>query len=355
MTNPVFHLRLLLVILVCSLRAPMIPSVNAIMTEEDRLKGWKARNFTWPPSRWIPDTPEWTRVMNHRLRQVEAMKEGRFPGFLVLGTGGLLGRNLTKYGWGITRVSSTLVQELQKDVHSKPWVNLEDLENLRTMGMRHYGESPYLVDTGEINRQILAELKELHEHWAGVELIPQVAYGLRVYRNQSQLLMHLDNPATHVVSSILHIGHSEDAGDWPLLLQDYEGNTVEVYLEPGDLLLYESSRILHGRPRILNGTWYTSLFSHYLPVDYWKPGLDIMKEMHYVVPPHWKNKPSPGQTDDLPELSAYGYGLEETSCAPYNWCDVGERIVMRGPATEGIIQSSNTRLFLPQDSFRAEL
>ena len=75
--------------------------------------------------------------------------------------------------------------------------------------------------------------------------------------------MHVDKPQTHIVSFILHIDSSDDAEPWPIFIEDYRGNTHEVTLTPGDLLFYESAKCWHGRPRRLNGSWYSSVFSHY--------------------------------------------------------------------------------------------
>jgi hypothetical protein len=50
--------------------------------------------------------------------------------------------------------------------------------------------------------------------------------------NDSRLLMHIDQPETHVISCILHVGHSDDSEPWPLFIEDFQGNTNEVILEP---------------------------------------------------------------------------------------------------------------------------
>ena len=69
--------------------------------------------------------------------------------------------------------------------------------------------------------------------------------------------MHLDKTNTHVVSFILHIGSSDDAEPWPIVIEDYLGNTHEIILTSGDMLLYESSKCLHGRPKRFKGSWYS--------------------------------------------------------------------------------------------------
>lgn len=57
-----------------------------------------------------------------------------------------------------------------------------------------------------------------------MELTPYRAYGFRLYRNESELYMHVDKSQTHVVSFILHIDSSEDAEPWPILIEDFDGS-----------------------------------------------------------------------------------------------------------------------------------
>ena len=52
------------------------------------------------------------------------------------------------------------------------------------------------------------------ETWAGIPLTPFTAYGFRLYQNNSQLGMHVDRMQTHIISFILHIDSSDDAGTW---------------------------------------------------------------------------------------------------------------------------------------------
>jgi len=127
---------------------------------------------------------------------------------------------------------------------------------------------PGFIPQVELNDKALQELKPMHEEWAGVPLHGSTAYGLRVYHNESSLLMHVDKPETHVISCILHVDHDPESDPWPIVIEDYQGNTNEVTLESGDMLFYESSKCLHGRPRKFNGDWYSSLFVHYKPADW---------------------------------------------------------------------------------------
>ena len=74
--------------------------------------------------------------------------------------------------------------------------------------------------------QVLNELQHYSETWAGLELTPYAAYGFRLYRNDSQLYMHVDRTQTHVISFILHIDSSEDAEPWPIVIEDFQGSEL---------------------------------------------------------------------------------------------------------------------------------
>jgi hypothetical protein len=51
--------------------------------------------------------------------------------------------------------------------------------------------------------------------------------------------------------------------DWPLHCVDHNGNTQKVYLEPGEFVLYECARTIHGRPEPMVGDWFRNFFAHY--------------------------------------------------------------------------------------------
>ena len=69
---------------------------------------------------------------------------------------------------------------------------------------------------------------------------------MRIYQNGSSLVMHYDKVHTHVISSIVHIIHDEGS-EWPIEIEDHEGNLHAQNLEPGQMLFYESAACLHGR------------------------------------------------------------------------------------------------------------
>jgi len=150
-----------------------------------------------------------------------------------------------------------VIDELRTNLHR----GLADEIKFETSTKRIESDNPPIfVNMPEVTDRVLQELLPIHESWSGVKLIPNNAYGLRIYRNGSNLNMHVDKSGSHIISTILHVDHDPWGDPWPLVIEDFQGNTHEVTLESGDMLLYESSKCLHGRPRKFNGSWYTSLF-----------------------------------------------------------------------------------------------
>ena len=89
-------------------------------------------------------------------------------------------------------------------------------------------------------------------------------YGIRIYYNQSILAPHVDRLPL-VSSAILNVAQSVDT-DWVLEVYDHEGMAHNVTMEPGDLVLYESHSVIHGRPFPLQGEYYANIFVHFEPI-----------------------------------------------------------------------------------------
>merc|ERR1712013_442623 len=117
------------------------------------------------------------------------------------------------------------------------------------------------------------------EAWAGMRLLGSSVYGIRRYTRGAWLATHLDQLSTHVISAIINVG--QKGNPWPLYIKDHAGETHKVYLEPGQVLWYESARLPHGRPEPFQGELYDNVFVHFKPaskqwhkgrVVYWERG-----------------------------------------------------------------------------------
>lgn len=105
---------------------------------------------------------------------------------------------------------------------------------------------------------ILTYMSTILEEWIGgperpVKLEYTSIYGMRIYTNGSMLMNHCDRAETHAVSAILNIMQEGIREPWPLAIMGNDGKTHEVTMKPGEMVLYESARLAHGRPHALDG------------------------------------------------------------------------------------------------------
>lgn len=120
-------------------------------------------------------------------------------------------------------------------------------------------------------KQLAAEaIRPLIEEWAGQELAFTCVYGIRRYHRGTTLSPHRDRVDTHILSAIVNIEQDVEE-DWPLEIEDNSYRSHKVYLSPGEMLLYESARLIHGRMTPLKGNSFSNLFIHFTPAsDDWK-------------------------------------------------------------------------------------
>ena len=113
-----------------------------------------------------------------------------------------------------------------------------------------------------------AWLLPIVEAWAGEEVAPLVRsaiWGVRTYSEGATLAPHVDR-LEHAVSAIVQVRQDLEE-DWPLMIHDHDGEAHEVVLGEGEMLLYESARLVHGRPAPLHGRGYSAIFAHYRQAD----------------------------------------------------------------------------------------
>ena len=82
---------------------------------------------------------------------------------------------------------------------------------------------------------------------------------------------------THIASAVIQVAQDAEEG-WPIELIDENDDIIEVYMQPGQMLLYEGSRVPHGRPRRFEGDSFANIFAHYKPKD-WTYDAELSKEL----------------------------------------------------------------------------
>ena len=68
-----------------------------------------------------------------------------------------------------------------------------------------------------------------------------------------------------VSSCIINIDQDVDE-PWPLEVLGHDGIARNITMRPGDMILYESHSVIHGRPFPLEGRFMANVFEHFEPV-----------------------------------------------------------------------------------------
>lgn len=74
----------------------------------------------------------------------------------------------------------------------------------------------------------------------------------------------LDSLPTHV----MHLPHNPSNNKQPLEVYGHDGMAYNITMQPGEMILYESHSVVHGRPFPLKGRYYANVFIHFEPVGH---------------------------------------------------------------------------------------
>lgn len=118
----------------------------------------------------------------------------------------------------------------------------------------------------QLRKEIWDAARESIEDWTGEDLSPTSLYGIRVYKEGAVLLPHVDRLPL-VASAMVNIAQDVDE-DWPVEIYDHDGKAHNITLQPGDMMLFESHSVIHGRPFPLKGRHYSMLFIHFEPTGH---------------------------------------------------------------------------------------
>mmetsp|Transcript_30342 Transcript_30342/g.68027 ORF Transcript_30342/g.68027 Transcript_30342/m.68027 type:complete len:465 (+) Transcript_30342:40-1434(+) len=122
----------------------------------------------------------------------------------------------------------------------------------------------------EVQNAIIKEMQQVLQWWTGLRLRHTSTFGVRIYRRDSMLIDHVDRMDTHLASAVLQVHQEVDSdGGWPLEVLLPSGRVGEVYLQPGEMVLYEGAWLRHGRPMRFKGNEFANVFTHFAPLD-WK-------------------------------------------------------------------------------------
>lgn len=124
----------------------------------------------------------------------------------------------------------------------------------------------------EVHQEIVREMRYVLQWWTQQELKHTSSFGIRIYRRGNMLINHVDREDTHLASAVLQVHQeADDDGGWPLEVISEKGDRHEVFLQPGEMVLYEGGKFQHGRPMRFRGKEFANVFSHFAPMHWYGP------------------------------------------------------------------------------------
>ena len=109
-----------------------------------------------------------------------------------------------------------------------------------------------------LKKDVWDSVKPVLQEWTGMELQPTSQYGIRVYTRNAVLSPHVDR--LPLVSSCI-INVAQDLEEpWILEVINRQGNAVNVTMDAGEMVLYESGSLIHARPYPLKGEFFANIF-----------------------------------------------------------------------------------------------
>jgi hypothetical protein len=122
-----------------------------------------------------------------------------------------------------------------------------------------------------VKEQIWNGVKPVIEEWVGKKIKPTSLYGIRLYKDGAILNPHVDRMPL-VSSCIINVDQDVDevrichqmgvrmpdisGQPWLAEMYSHDGKAHNVTMEPGDMVLYESHTVIHGRPFALKGRFF---------------------------------------------------------------------------------------------------
>lgn len=118
----------------------------------------------------------------------------------------------------------------------------------------------------KLKQKLWDAARETIQEWTGEELTQCSLYGIRTYSEGSILASHVDRLPL-VSSAIINVAQDVDE-PWPIEVIGHDGKAHNVTMNPGEMILYESHSVIHGRPFPLKGRYYANIFVHFEPTGH---------------------------------------------------------------------------------------
>uniref|UniRef100_A0A7S1Y6U7 Fe2OG dioxygenase domain-containing protein n=1 Tax=Grammatophora oceanica TaxID=210454 RepID=A0A7S1Y6U7_9STRA len=164
--------------------------------------------------------------------------------------------NLLKDFWDANRHLNSTEDWPAGNTYTNHWDNPSKMVSVEDTSMQGGGFV--------LKQHIWNAARDTISEWTGQRLAECSLYGIRIYEEGSVLATHVDRLPL-VASAIINVDQDVDE-PWPLEVIGHDGRAHNITMLPGDLVLYESHSILHGRPFALQGRFMANVFIHFEPI-----------------------------------------------------------------------------------------
>jgi len=109
------------------------------------------------------------------------------------------------------------------------------------------------------SESLMVYLKPLMQEITGKELNESYTY-VRTYYNGAVLAKHTDRPSCEISATFCL---QKDETPWPIYFENLDGETIEVELNDGDMIIYSGIILPHWR-HAYEGQKHRQIFTHYV-------------------------------------------------------------------------------------------
>lgn len=191
------------------------------------------------------------------LRQPQSMQNYTDIGFKKIRAPEHLFKMLTEF-WETNKDNAKPEQWGAGNTYTNNWASPTEMVSVEDSRLRGGG--------ARLKQQIWDAARDIISEWTGQELTQCSLYGIRRYNTGAILATHVDRLPL-VSSAIINVAQDVDE-PWPLEVYGHDGKAYNVTMLPGDMVLYESHSVLHGRPFPLKGRFMANIFIHFEPTGH---------------------------------------------------------------------------------------
>jgi hypothetical protein len=125
---------------------------TAELNEHERMAEYAKRNYSWPLSEYVPNTPGWKNLCEHRFRQVAEIDgwDARYEGYLQTINSALMAPNFTEHGFGLARAPDDLMESLRQGIRD----GLDKGPRLESQIKVIEGLTPWFIDRPDLTQRV---------------------------------------------------------------------------------------------------------------------------------------------------------------------------------------------------------